>query len=210
MFLGVTSEGWYNDGMDEKQALEFGKQYPYDASDEFWDGTNEHAIEPPEATNWTHQAARGVMAYLQYRPNIKRAFIADVDEVARVDIVNSLTSIIRKAFLESRGYKMSSVDARPPILPELDRNNPYRDKYEIIIEIFNCLHKDNWDGERAKFPEQDVIKALADYDVEVIDDKKVRYIYDPVRTIFRQHGFTVWYHDECFEIAKAVYAIPIG
>lgn len=73
--------------------LAHGAAYPYDASDEWWDGD---ASNPPAADDWAHAAARGVLADLNDRRGIKHGF-DDVDEGIRAEIVASLAAIIRVA-----------------------------------------------------------------------------------------------------------------
>ena len=73
--------------------LKHGNKYPYDAPDSWWHGSGEN---PPEATDWAHSAARGILADLNDRRGIKRGF-EDLDEDIRQEIVASLASIIRAA-----------------------------------------------------------------------------------------------------------------
>jgi hypothetical protein len=73
--------------------LRMGSEYPYDASDEFWE---DGIIKAPEEVDWAHFAARGVIADLMDRRAIKRGF-ERVDEEIRREIVESLADIIRTA-----------------------------------------------------------------------------------------------------------------
>lgn len=79
--------------MSAKSRLERGATYPYDASDEWWNGG---ALNPPPATDWAHAAARGVLADLQDRRGVKNGFV-DIDEDVRAEMVRSLAEIIRTA-----------------------------------------------------------------------------------------------------------------
>lgn len=75
-----------------KMRLAHGMRFPYDGSDKFWEGSEE----PDLTGDWSHNAARGVLADLQDRRTINRGF-EDIDEEIRVEIVNSLASIIALA-----------------------------------------------------------------------------------------------------------------
>ena len=77
-----------------KHYLNLGANYPWEASDAWWDGADK-AVRPP-ATDWAHAAARGVMENLLDRGKIKHGF-NDIDESIRVDIVRDLATIIRLA-----------------------------------------------------------------------------------------------------------------
>lgn len=76
-----------------KHCLERGASFPYDASDEWWNGDQET---PPPAMDWAHAAARGVLADLNDRRGIKDGF-NEVDESVRAEIVQSLAEIIKLA-----------------------------------------------------------------------------------------------------------------
>lgn len=69
-----------------------GNKFPYDASDEWGDSE----LPPPPPVDWAHSAARGVVADLCDRRDIKNGF-NDVDEEVRVEIVQTLAAIIRAA-----------------------------------------------------------------------------------------------------------------
>ena len=73
--------------------ISHGNKYPYDAPDRWWDGDGEN---PPPPRDWSHTAARGVLADLQDRRGIKWGF-EDIDSEVRVEIVDSLAAIIREA-----------------------------------------------------------------------------------------------------------------
>ena len=73
-------------------ALEMGDEYPYDGTDDFWNGKEDAA--PPQ--DWAHRAARGVIADLTDRRKIKYGFDG-IDEDVRIEIVATLASIIRAA-----------------------------------------------------------------------------------------------------------------
>lgn len=76
-------------------AIEHGGKFPYDASDAWW-SAQYGASPPPSPTDWAHVAARGVLADLQDRRDIKRPF-EEIDEDVRVEIVEALAAIIRLA-----------------------------------------------------------------------------------------------------------------
>lgn len=73
--------------------LEHGSRFPYDAGKEFWEGSDSN---PPNANDWAHAAARGVLADLLDRRGIKHGF-NDVDHDVRAELVQSLSEIIRLA-----------------------------------------------------------------------------------------------------------------
>lgn len=72
--------------------LQHGAQFPYDASDAWW----ERSGRPPRAKDWAHRAARGIIADLKDRRAIKWGF-DNVDEDVRREIVATLAEIIREA-----------------------------------------------------------------------------------------------------------------
>lgn len=78
---------------EAQRDLKRGANYPYDAPDD-WGGPSDRP--PPEALDWAHSAARGVIADLVDRRHIKWAF-EGIDEAVRVEIVSSLANIIREA-----------------------------------------------------------------------------------------------------------------
>jgi hypothetical protein len=80
----MSSPGFY---------LEHGNRFPYDAPDKWWKSSEEN---PPAAADWAHEAARGVLADLQDRRDIKRGF-ENVDEDVRAELVQDLAEIIRIA-----------------------------------------------------------------------------------------------------------------
>ena len=79
--------------MSPKQRLRNGNRFPYDASDEWWDGDGRNT---PSPTDWAISAARGVIYDLQNRVKIKYGF-DDIEEAVRVEIVTTLAAIIRAA-----------------------------------------------------------------------------------------------------------------
>lgn len=90
-----------------------GSEFPYDASDEWWDCTEGVEIEP--ARDAAHAAARGILADLKDRRGIKRGFDR-VEEKTRVEIVERLAEIIRQA-MEMFPRKIKPVQP-PPLSPE--------------------------------------------------------------------------------------------
>jgi len=75
------------------QRIEHGNRFPYDATDEWWNGD---AKNPPTPRDAAHSAARGVIAELEDRRGIKNGF-SGVDEEIRAEIVSALAEIIRVA-----------------------------------------------------------------------------------------------------------------
>jgi hypothetical protein len=80
--------------------LQQGERYPYDATDE-WMDTNHEDTAPP-AEDWAHAAARGILADLTDRRDVKRGF-ENVDEEVRRELVASLRRIILLAHLPAMG-----------------------------------------------------------------------------------------------------------
>ena len=76
-----------------KHSLQRGAQYPFDATDEWWDGDGTN---PPPAVDWAHAAARGILHDLTDRRGIKQGF-AGIDHEVRVEIVESIANIVRAA-----------------------------------------------------------------------------------------------------------------
>ncbi len=77
---------------DPRWYVDHGNKFPYDASDAWMDSDDD----PPPPSDWAHSAARGVIADLTDRRNIKYGF-EEVDEEVRAEIVASLAAIIRAA-----------------------------------------------------------------------------------------------------------------
>ena len=75
--------------------LRIGSDYPYDSTDEWQEHFSGSRL-PPPAVDWAHAAARGVIAELSDRRGIKHGFNR-VDEEVRLNIVESIASIIREA-----------------------------------------------------------------------------------------------------------------
>lgn len=82
--------------MNAKQNLEHGSQYPFDAPYSWWeDGLEEHL---PMSGDWAVIAARGVIADLQDRRDIKQTLsIHRIDDDVRAEIIQTLAAIIREA-----------------------------------------------------------------------------------------------------------------
>lgn len=78
---------------DAKHRLEHGAKFPYDATDEWWNGDGKN---PPPAKDWAHAAARGVLADLSDRQGIKWE-LEKIDEDVRAELVGSVAEIIRAA-----------------------------------------------------------------------------------------------------------------
>jgi hypothetical protein len=90
---------------DAQRCLSDGACFPYDAPDEWFEQSGEPL--PPPARDWSHRAARGVLANLSDRRGIKHA-LSDIDEEVRHDIVDSLAAIILEAHAPTTG-------ASPPV-----------------------------------------------------------------------------------------------
>ena len=78
--------------------LKSGKEFPYDAPDEWWQTAGDPPPPPPK--DWAVAAARGVIADLQDRRGIKWGF-DNIDQETRAEIVNSLADIIRTAHVNA-------------------------------------------------------------------------------------------------------------
>lgn len=76
-----------------RNRLALGAKFPFDASDEWWNGDAES---PPGPTDWAHSAARGVLSDLRDRRGIKQGFDG-LDEETRTELVTTLAGIIRLA-----------------------------------------------------------------------------------------------------------------
>ena len=90
-------------------SLQLGDQYPFDGSDDFWNGREDAT--PPQ--DWAHRAVRGVIEDLKGRRSIKRGF-ENIDEDIRIEIVATLSKIIRQAYAErvieiNAGYANTST-----------------------------------------------------------------------------------------------------
>lgn len=83
--------------MSAKHSLDMGANFPYDASDAWWNSDDTRM--PPPAKDWAHRAARGVMADLKDRRGIKHELEA-VDEATRKELIEALAAIIREAYRE--------------------------------------------------------------------------------------------------------------
>lgn len=84
--------------MNAQKELKQGAKFPYDASDEWLNGTDRKPLAP---VDWAHAAARGVISNLKDRSGIKRGF-EEIDEDIRKEIVESMADIIRTAHTETR------------------------------------------------------------------------------------------------------------
>jgi len=87
--------------MDTKGHLQQGNEFPYDATDAWWEESGDEPLPPPEPSDWAIAAARGVIHDLQDRRGIKDGF-SRIDEGVRAGIVQDLASIIRQARFEYR------------------------------------------------------------------------------------------------------------
>jgi hypothetical protein len=81
--------------------LQHSERYPYDATDE-WRANTNYEDDAPPAEDWAHAAARGVVADLTDRRDVKNGF-ANVDEDVRRDIVDSIRRIILLARTSTMG-----------------------------------------------------------------------------------------------------------
>lgn len=81
--------------MSAKSDIKHGNEYPFDASDEWWETSG---VKAPSAKDWAHSAARGIIANLRGRQGIKHELEhSKIDEDTRREIVASLAAIIRTA-----------------------------------------------------------------------------------------------------------------
>ena len=78
-----------------ERSIKHGNKYPYDGQDDWWEGDGD---KPPalKHKSWHHKAARGILADLTDRRDIKTGF-ANVDEDIRQEIVQTLSDIIETA-----------------------------------------------------------------------------------------------------------------
>ena len=82
--------------MNAQSYISHGNRFPFDASNDWWHQTGNE--KPPKSKDWAHSAARGVIANLQDRQGIKFELVCEkIDEDLRVEIIESLAAIIRKA-----------------------------------------------------------------------------------------------------------------
>lgn len=93
--------------MDAGHALHSGEHYPFDATDEWIEMYSASRL-PPEAKDYAHRAARGIIANLQDRRGVKYGFNR-IDEDMRIDIVEDISAIIREAVRREFGEKSPSV-----------------------------------------------------------------------------------------------------
>lgn len=82
-----------------QRTLELGEKYPYDG--------------PGKSKNWAHLAARGILADLQDRRGIKHEF-NEVDEDIRKEIIQTMASIIKKAY-ETDNKALNPTQTQAPI-----------------------------------------------------------------------------------------------
>jgi hypothetical protein len=87
---------------DALNCLQWGEEFPYDASDKFREDALPGTSYPPPAEDWAHMAARGIVADLQDRRVIKQGF-ANIDEATRIDIIAALRRIILLAHTPALG-----------------------------------------------------------------------------------------------------------
>jgi hypothetical protein len=92
-----------------QRRLELGTEWPYDAPDEWRAQDGDEA--PPPPLDWAHAAARGVIADLTDRRDIKRGF-ENVDEEVRFEIVASLAEIMREALAKAEGHSLRRLRGR--------------------------------------------------------------------------------------------------
>ena len=78
--------------MTAKDDLLLGNEYPYDASDAWWNCKHD-AI--PHESEWAWRAARGIMKALRDRRGIKNEL--NVSEDIRIEIVTAMVEIIQEA-----------------------------------------------------------------------------------------------------------------
>lgn len=79
--------------MKPKLAIQIGNSYPFDASDNWREGSV-HAKPPAPASEY-HRAARAVIADLQDRSGIKQE-LDNIDEETRIEIVDNIAAIIKE------------------------------------------------------------------------------------------------------------------
>jgi len=81
--------------MNAKSRLEHGSNFPFDAPDSWWSSEGRKVEMPGD---WAVKAARGVIADLRDRRDIKQPLqIHLIDEDVRAEIIQTLAEIIRLA-----------------------------------------------------------------------------------------------------------------
>lgn len=80
-----------------------GKKYPYDAPDNWMKSSDD--VPPVDNTDIYLVAARGILADLTDRRDIKRGF-ENVDDDIRVEIVATLAAIIKEAVTQKQGEEI--------------------------------------------------------------------------------------------------------
>lgn len=91
-----------------KHRIKSGREYPYDAPDGWVHGKQA----PPEIDS-AHAAARGILADLSDRLGIKKV-LYEIDEDIRIDIINSISEIIRQATTtQTDENNMTENDLKP-------------------------------------------------------------------------------------------------
>lgn len=93
-----------------KHRLKHGADFPYDAGADFWEDRERN---PSPATDWAHAAARGVLADLTDRRGIKWE-LEKVDHDVRVELVQSVATIIRQALADLANLTPTAPTNPPP------------------------------------------------------------------------------------------------
>lgn len=87
--------------------LEFGARFPFDGSDDFWDG---RAAASP-ALDWEHAAGRGVLASISIYPGIKQVLRRDEwPEAERLALVAILSLVIKENYVGGEPAMMAARD----------------------------------------------------------------------------------------------------
>lgn len=116
--------------MSATVSLEFGARFPFDGTDNFWDGYIE--VEP--AMNWQHVAARGVLASICSSTIIKAVFQRDNwPEPDRLQLVAMISALIDENYRHPE--QASSAAAAFDVIN-------YLRSFEVVDTAFSSIDDD--------------------------------------------------------------------
>ena len=90
--------------IDAKRMLDIGARFPFDATDEW---RNTEGAEPLPPADWAHAAARGILADLTDRQDI-RDQLDNLAEGQRAELTTDIAGIIRTGIATSSSWSLSS------------------------------------------------------------------------------------------------------
>ena len=117
--------------MDARQSLHSGEHYPFDAPDEWIEMYSASRL-PPEAKDYAHRAARGIVANLMDRRGVKNGFNR-IDEDMRIDIVEDIAAIVREAVKDELRPKTIAVLRR--LLPDWHEDAEPNHDGDVMCEM---------------------------------------------------------------------------